>query len=336
MAGTQALRVAELRDGFGRRARDLRISLTQDCTLRCRYCMPAHGLPSLPTPELLTAEEVCRLVDVAVDRLGIAEVRLTGGEPLVRRDLERIIAMVRARHSELPVALTTNGVGLAHRAADLVAAGLSRINISLDTVDRAAFAALARRDRLPDVIAGIDAIRATGIGPVKINAVLLPETLSGAADLLRWCIDRGLQLRFIEAMPLDAEETWRPDTLVTAADLLAELGRHVALTPLGRDDPGAPAELWRVDDGPATVGVIASMTRSFCGTCDRTRITATGRVRPCLFSDDELDLRAVLRAGGDDDALAEAWQAVTARKSAGHDPVARLQHPRRSMGAIGG
>ncbi|GAC57590.1 molybdenum cofactor biosynthesis protein MoaA [Gordonia hirsuta DSM 44140 = NBRC 16056] len=323
-------------DGLGRRARDLRISLTQACNLRCRYCMPAEGLPIMPRDELLSTAEVARLVDVAVHDLGIEEVRLTGGEPLIRRDLEEIVAAIRARHPELPVALTTNGLGLTRRAAALAAAGLSRINISLDTVDRELFAQITRRDRLPEVLDGIDAAVAAGLSPVKINAVALHETLPHAPQLLRWCLDRGLSLRFIESMPLDADGTWSRDGFVTAAQMLEVLGGHFALEAVGREDPGAPAELWRVDGGPGTVGVIASMSRSFCGACDRTRITAEGRVRPCLFSDDEIDLRAILRGGGDDAALAAAWREVTWRKSPGHLPADVLTHPRRSMGAIGG
>lgn len=298
--------------------------------------MPAHGLPIMPREELLSANEVVRLVDVAVRDLGIDEVRLTGGEPLLRKDLEEIIDRIRTRHPQVPVALTTNALGLAHRADALAQAGLTRVNISLDTVDAELFAAVTRRERLTDVIAGIDAAAAAGFASVKINAVALRETLAGAPDLLRWCLDRGLQLRFIEAMPLDAEGNWDRDTYVTADDVLAVLGEHFALTPIGREDSGAPAERWRVGDGPGTVGIIASMTRSFCGACDRTRITAEGRVRPCLFSDDEIDLRAVLRGGGDDAALAAAWREVTWRKSPGHQPVDVLTHPRRSMGAIGG
>ncbi|MFT4086094.1 MAG: GTP 3',8-cyclase MoaA [Gordonia sp. (in: high G+C Gram-positive bacteria)] len=323
-------------DSHGRRARDLRISLSQACTLRCRYCMPAEGLPLIPRDDLLSVDEVTRLVDVAVDRLGVAEVRLTGGEPLVRRDLEAIVASLRDRHVDLPISLTTNGIGLARRATGLAVAGLTRINISLDTLDRDQFAAVTRRDRLPDVLAGIDAARAAGFSPVKINAVALRETLRQAPDLLAWCLARGLDLRFIESMPLDAEGTWDRERFVTAAEVLAVLSEHYELKPIARDDPGAPAERFQVDGGPSTVGVIASMTRSFCGSCDRTRVTAEGRVRPCLFSDDEIDLRALLRDGADDDALADAWQSVTWRKSAGHDPVAVLAHPRRSMGAIGG
>ncbi|MFW0790125.1 GTP 3',8-cyclase MoaA [Gordonia sp. CPCC 205333] len=325
-----------LQDGFGRRARDLRISLTQACTLRCRYCMPAEGLPLLPREELLSVDEVARLIDIGVDDLGIDEVRLTGGEPLVRRDLETLVATIRARHSTLPIALTTNAIGLSRRAHDLRAAGVTRLNISLDTVDAELFAEVTRRDRLSDVVAGIDAARAAGFDSIKVNAVALQSTLASATGLLDWCIARGLELRFIENMPLDADATWTASDLITADDVLAELSRHHRLEPIGRVDPGAPAERWLVDGGPATVGIIASMTRSFCRTCDRTRITAEGRVRPCLFSDDEIDLRTAMRGGATDAEVAELWKTVTARKSAGHAALGVLTHPRRTMGAIGG
>lgn len=323
-------------DGYGRAARDLRISLTQACTLRCRYCMPAEGLPLLPRESLLSVDEVVRLVRIAVRDLGIHEVRLTGGEPLVRRDLEDLVAALRTEHPTLPLSMTTNGIGLARRAGALAKAGLTRVNISLDTVDAEVFAQVTRRNRFADAAAGVDAAVAAGLTPVKVNAVALPETLPGAADLLAWALERGVELRFIENMPLEAEGTWRPDALVTAADVLTELRRRYVLTPVGRVDPGAPAERWLVDGGPATVGVIASMTRSFCRSCDRTRVTAEGRVRACLFSDDEIDLLGALRGGADDAEISRLWRFATARKSAGHAALDLLRHPRRTMGAIGG
>lgn len=297
--------------------------------------MPAEGLPLLPREELLSVAEVARLVDIGVDDLGIEEVRLTGGEPLVRRDLEQIVTTIRGRHADLPIALTTNAIGLARRAHDLRDAGLTRLNISLDTVDAETFAALTRRDRLTDVVAGIDAALDAGF-PIKVNAVALRSTLVTASALLDWCLERGLELRFIENMPLDADATWSASDLITADDVLTELSREHRLEPIGRVDPGAPAERWSVDDGPATVGIIASMTRSFCRTCDRTRITAEGRVRPCLFSDDEIDLRGAMRSGASDAELAQLWKTVTLRKSAGHAALDVLTHPRRTMGAIGG
>lgn len=327
----------DLVDRFGRVARDLRVSLTTACSLRCTYCMPAEGLPVVPRDELLSAPEVARLVGLAAHRLGVREVRFTGGEPLTRGDLEDVVRLSAAAAPGLPLALTTNGIGLERRAAGLAAAGLTRVNVSLDTIDRAHFAAVTRRDRLPTVLRGIDAAIAAGLGPVKVNAVALRETLPGAADLLAWALDRGVRLRFIEQMPLDADESWRRDNLVSAAELLEVLGRRFPLDPVGRDDPSAPAEEWAVAGGPATVGIIASVTRSFCAACDRTRLTAEGTVRSCLFGDDEVDLRAALRGGASDDEIADRWRAAMWGKQAGHGIAADdFARPARSMGAIGG
>ncbi|MGN6324556.1 GTP 3',8-cyclase MoaA [Pseudolysinimonas sp.] len=326
-----------LSDRFGRIARDLRISLTTACSLRCTYCMPAEGLPVIPRDELLSASEVARLVGIAVHRLGLTEVRFTGGEPLTRGDLVEVVRRSAEAAPGIPLALTTNGIGLDRRAAALVDAGLTRVNVSLDTIDREHFAALSRRDRLPAVLAGIDAALAAGLTPVKVNAVLMRETLDDAPELLAWALDRDVRLRFIEQMPLDADGVWTVDAMVPAQELLDVLGTRFALEPAGRDDPGAPAELWRVDGGPGTVGVIASMTRSFCAACDRTRVTAEGTVRSCLFADDETDLRGLLRSGGSDDELEAAWRRAMWGKPRGHgvdDPGYR--RPVRTMGAIGG
>lgn len=328
---------SELVDQFGRVARDLRVSITSACSLRCTYCMPAEGLPVIPARDLLSADEIGRLVGIAVHDLGVREVRFTGGEPLTRPDLVDIIRSSSQVAPGIPLAMTTNGVGLDRRAAALAEAGLTRLNVSLDTVDREHFAAVTRRDRLPAVLRGLDAARAAGLGPIKINAVALRETLADAGSLLAWALDNDVRLRFIEQMPLDADETWRRDNLVSAAELLDELGKRFVLTPAGRDDPSAPAEEWAVDGGPATVGVIASVTRSFCEACDRTRLTAEGTVRSCLFGDDETDLRALLRGGASDAEIASRWQGAMWNKQAGHginaDDFAR---PMRSMGAIGG
>ncbi len=327
----------ELLDRFGRVARDLRISVTEKCSLRCTYCMPAEGLPAIPRPELLTPAEIARLVSVGARLLGIREVRFTGGEPLTRGDLVEILERARRAAPGIPFAMTTNGIGLERRAVALRAAGLDRVNVSLDTLDRGRFHALTRRDRLPAVLAGIEAALAAGLGPLKLNAVLMRETLEDAPELLAFAAARGLRLRFIEQMPLDADETWRRDELVSAEELLGVLGGRFRLTPAGRDDPAAPAEEWRVDDGPATVGIIASVTREFCAACDRTRVTAEGRVRSCLFGDDETDLRELLRTGAGDDDIAESWRAAMWGKRAGHgiDDVGFVR-PVRSMGAIGG
>lgn len=329
--------MSELIDRFGRVARDLRISLTTACSLRCTYCMPAEGLPVVPRDELLSAAEIARLVGIAVHELGIGEVRFTGGEPLTRADLVEVVRRSAEAAPGTPLALTTNGIGLERRAAELVAAGLTRVNVSLDTIDRAHFAALTRRDRLPAVLAGVDAALAAGLRPLKVNAVLMRETLDDAPALLGWALERGVRLRFIEQMPLDADGVWTADTMVSAQDLLDVLATRFRLEAAGRDDPGAPAEEWRVDGGPATVGIIASMTRSFCGACDRTRVTAEGTVRSCLFGDEETDLRGLLRGGGSDDDIADAWRRAMWGKPRGHgvdDPGFR--RPVRTMGAIGG
>lgn len=327
----------ELIDRFGRIARDLRVSITSACSLRCTYCMPAEGLPVIPMRDLLSADEIGRLVGIAVHDLGVREVRFTGGEPLTRPDLVDIIRASSQVAPGIPLAMTTNGVGLDRRAAALAEAGLTRLNVSLDTIDREHFAAVTRRDRLPAVLRGLDAARAAGLGPIKINAVALRETLADAGDLLAWALANDVRLRFIEQMPLDADETWRRDNLVSAQELLDELGRRFTLTPAGRDDPSAPAEEWAVDGGPATVGVIASVTRSFCEACDRTRLTAEGTVRSCLFGDDETDLRALLRGGASDADIAARWRGAMWNKQAGHGIDADdFVRPERSMGAIGG
>jgi cyclic pyranopterin phosphate synthase len=327
----------ELVDRFGRIARDLRVSITTACSLRCTYCMPAEGLPVLPRDELLSAAEIARLVGIAVHRLGVREVRFTGGEPLTRADLVEIVRRSAEAAPGIPLAITTNGIGLDRRARALAEAGLTRVNVSLDTVDREHFARLTRRDRLPAVLAGIAAAAEAGLTPLKINAVLMRETVADAPDLLAWALEHGARLRFIEQMPLDADAVWARTQMVTAAELLAVLGERFTLTPVGRDDPAAPAEEWQVDGGPATVGIIASVTRTFCADCDRTRLTAEGTVRSCLFGDDETDLRGLLRDGASDEQLAEIWRGAMWTKRAGHgidDPG--FLRPERTMGGIGG
>jgi GTP 3',8-cyclase len=301
---------ADLVDRFGRIARDLRISVTEKCSLRCTYCMPEAGLPVIARDDLLTPVEIARLVEIAVRDLGVHDIRFTGGEPLLRADLAEIIALSKAVAGDASISITTNGIGLDKRIDELVAAGLTRINISLDTVDRDHFARLTRRDRLPAVFAGIEAARQAGLTPLKINAVLMRDTLGGAIDLVEWALANEVRLRFIEQMPLDADEQWARDNMVPAQELIDVLSSRFALSQPHRDDPSAPAEEWIVDGGPATVGIIASVTRSFCEACDRTRITAEGTVRSCLFGDDETDLRALLRAGASDADLADRWRAA--------------------------
>ncbi|MEV7009034.1 GTP 3',8-cyclase MoaA [Streptosporangium sp. NPDC051022] len=328
-----------LRDSFGRVATDLRVSLTDRCNLRCSYCMPPEGLDWLPKPDLLTADEIVRLVTVAVERLGVTEVRYTGGEPLLRRELVDIVARTAALRPVPQVSLTTNGIGLARLAAPLAEAGLYRVNVSLDTLDRETFVALAHRDRLADVLEGLAAADAAGLRPVKVNAVLMRGINDNeAVPLLRYCLERGYELRFIEQMPLDAQHGWRRENMITADEILARLREDFDLT---GDDPvergSAPAELFLVGGGPARVGVIGSVTRPFCGACDRVRLTADGQVRNCLFATDESDLRTAMRSGAGDDELAERWLAAVRTKKAGHgiDDPSFLQ-PSRPMSAIGG
>ncbi len=322
-------------DGFGRVATDLRVSLTDRCNLRCTYCMPPEGLDWLPRPDLLTDEEVVRLVRIGVDRLGITEVRYTGGEPLLRRGLPEI---VRAT-ADVETSLTTNGIGLARTAGTLREAGLGRVNVSLDTLSRETFKTLAHRDRLPDVLDGLAAAAAAGLGPVKVNAVLMRGINDHeAVELLRFCLDHGYELRFIEQMPLDAQHGWTRDGMVTAEEILARLTGSFDLVPEGSEARGsAPAETFLVDGGPARVGVIASVTRPFCGDCDRVRLTADGQVRNCLFAREESNLRDAMRAGASDDELAQRWALAVKGKRAGHgiDDPSFLQ-PARPMSAIGG
>jgi cyclic pyranopterin phosphate synthase len=328
-----------LADSYGRVATDLRVSLTDRCNLRCDYCMPAEGLDWLPKPDLLTDGEIVRLVRIGVERLGIAEVRFTGGEPLLRRGLLDIVARTAELRPRPEISLTTNGIGLARLAAPLHAAGLDRINVSLDTLRPETFRALARRDRLADVLEGLSAAAAAGLGPIKVNTVLMRgKNDDEAVPLARFCLEHGYQLRFIEQMPLDAQHGWRRANMVTADEILATLSAAFTLTP---DDPAArgsaPAEAFLVDGGPARIGVIGSVTRPFCGSCDRVRLTADGQIRNCLFATTESDLRAPLRAGASDATIAALWRQAVASKLPGHgvnDPG--FLQPARPMSAIGG
>ena len=327
-----------LADSFGRIATDLRVSLTDRCNLRCSYCMPAEGLDWLPSPALLTDEETIRLIAIAVLRLGVTEIRFTGGEPLLRRGLTGIVARTAALRPRPEISLTTNGIGLARLAGPLHEAGLDRINVSLDTLSAETFVQLARRDRLTDVLAGMAAAAATGLAPVKVNTVLMRGINEHeAVPLLRFCLDRGYQLRFIEQMPLDAQHGWRRENMITADEILAALSAEFSLTADPAERGAAPAETFLVDGGPHRVGVIGSVTRPFCGACDRVRLTADGQVRNCLFAREENDLRALLRAGAGDDEIAASWRRAVASKLPGHginDPG--FLQPARPMSAIGG
>ncbi|WP_410539075.1 GTP 3',8-cyclase MoaA [Streptomyces sp. KL2] len=328
-----------LLDTYGRVATDLRVSLTDRCNLRCTYCMPEEGLKWLAKPELLTDDEIVRLVRVAVTMLGVEEVRFTGGEPLLRPGLVGIVERCAALEPRPKLSLTTNGIGLERTAEALRAAGLDRVNVSLDTLDPEVFQRMTRRRRHADVLAGLAAARAAGLSPVKVNAVLMPGlNETEAPDLLSWAVEHAYELRFIEQMPLDAQHGWRREGMITAGDILASLRTRFSLTPEGEDSRGsAPAERWIVDGGPHRVGVIASVTRPFCRTCDRTRLTADGQVRTCLFAREESDLRGALRAGADDTEIARLWKAAMWGKKAGSglDDPSFLQ-PDRPMSAIGG
>src|SRR3954464_4706708 len=306
-------------DRFGRAATDLRVSLTDRCNLRCSYCMPAEGLDWLATPEVLTDDEVVRLITIAVERLGVREVRFTGGEPLLRRGLPDIVRRTTALAPRPETSITTNALGLTRTAGALAEAGLDRVNVSLDTVRREDFHTITRRDRFDDVVAGLEAAAAAGLGPVKVNAVLLRGINDDQApELLRWCLDRGYELRFIEQMPLDAQHQWTREAMTPAAEFFASLGSEFVLEPGEEPRGSAPAELFTVDGGPQTVGVIASVTRPFCGDCDRVRLTAAGQVRNCLFAREESDLRGALRGGADDETIAKRWRAAMMTKRPGH------------------
>ena len=325
---------APLVDGFGRVHTDLRLSLTDRCNLRCTYCMPAEGLDWLPKPQLLTDDELVRLVGVLAS-MGVRTVRLTGGEPLLRRGLPGLVERLAAL--DLSLSLTTNGVGLERQAQALRDAGLRRVNVSLDTLRPERFLELTLRDRHADVLRGLAAAKAAGLEPVKVNTVLMRGVNDDEAPaLLDWALEQGYALRFIEQMPLDPQHGWDRGTMVDADEILEVLGRTHRLTPV-EVRGSAPAEEFLVDGGPATVGVVGSVSRPFCAACDRLRLTADGQVRNCLFARDESDLRAPLREGASDDELAERLRVAVAGKKRGHgigEPG--FVQPDRPMSAIGG
>lgn len=327
-------------------ATDLRVSLTDRCNLRCTYCMPPEGLAWFPTEEVLTDAEVIRLIAIAVELLGVTKVRFTGGEPLLHRSLEHIVGEVsrlRTRAGRAPeLSLTTNGIGLDKRVKDLAKAGLNRVNVSLDSLDPQRYARLARRDRLDAVLAGLAAAEAAGLLPVKVNSVIMRGVNEcDVVPLAEFCLERGYQLRYIEQMPLGPKGEWDRSQMVTQAEILALLAERFTLTAAVEPRGAAPAELWRVlpdaTQPGGHLGVIASVTAPFCGACDRTRITADGQMRTCLFSRTETDLRTPLRAGAPDEEIAELWAGAQGRKAAAHGiGEAGFVQPARTMSAIGG
>ena len=333
--------MSALIDTYGRAHRDLRVSLTDRCSLRCTYCMPHDFNAWLPSGDLLTTDELIAVIEAAVSQ-GIDEIRLTGGEPLLRPDIVEIVARINAISLPPKLSMTTNGLALAKLAQPLVDAGLSRINISLDTLDRERFKKLTFRDRINDVFAGIDAARAAGLKPLKINSVLMRGVNDDESiALLRWALKENLNLRFIEQMPLDAGGAWSRDQMITADEIYAQLSNVFTLAPV--DDRGSsPAEEFYVDGGPAVVGIIGSVTRPFCGECDRVRLTSDGQIRACLFSMTETDMRGILRSNDltpdqKRESLVKAFHSTIKAKLPGHginDPS--FIQPTRPMSAIGG
>ena len=328
--------MSTLIDTYGRVHRNLRVSLTDRCNLRCTYCMPNDFAAWLPSEHQLTTDELVRVIEIAVSE-GINEVRLTGGEPLLRPDIVEIVSRINAITNAPTLTMTTNALTLDKVAQPLVDAGLTRINISLDTLDRDRFKLMTHRDRIDDVFAGIKAAQDAGINPIKINAVLLKGVNADEAPaLLEWALANNLALRFIEQMPLDAGGIWERSALVTADDIYADLSTRYELTPCdGRGS--SPAEEFFVNGGPATVGIIGSVTRPFCGACDRLRLTSDGQLRSCLFSLEEMDLRTAMRNGASDEDIALRFRKTVAGKLPGHginDP--KFIQPQRPMSAIGG
>jgi GTP 3',8-cyclase len=321
-------------DSYGRVHRDLRISVTDRCNFRCTYCMPAEGMRWLPREQVLTFEEIERIARVCAERFGVDSIRLTGGEPTVRAHLPVLVGKLAALGVDL--ALTTNGATLRSMAAGLVAAGLRRVNISLDTLRHDRFVTLTRRDELDHVLDGIEAAKEAGLDPVKVNAVVMRGVNDDEiVDLATFGRARGVVVRFIEWMPLDADQRWQSDAVVSQEEIVAAIDAIYPVDPIQRGHE--PAERFAYRDGLGEVGVIPSVTRAFCGSCDRIRLTADGQLRSCLFAVDEVDLRLLLRDGGSDDELAAAVQRCVAGKWAGH-MIGQVQfvRPRRSMSQIGG
>jgi cyclic pyranopterin phosphate synthase len=330
-------RAEPLRDGHGRLIGDLRVSVTDRCNFRCQYCMPAEGLPWLQRSELLTFEEIERLVRVMVP-LGVRSIRLTGGEPLVRRDLPKLVAMLSAVDGLEDLSLTTNGYLLSDMAGDLVAAGLRRINVSLDSLSRDRFFQITRRDSLPQVIEGLETLeRFPELGTVKVNCVAMrgftEDEVLPFAELAR---RKPYQVRFIEFMPLDADHAWSADRVLTGEEVRAIVDRTYPLEPVERE-PHATAKVWRFRDGRGELGFVNPVSEPFCADCDRIRLTAEGKLRTCLFSLHETDLRAPLREGAGDERIEEVIRDAVWRKELKHHVAEPgFRQPPRTMSQIGG
>jgi GTP 3',8-cyclase len=327
-----------LRDTFGRLHDNLRVSVTDRCNIRCFYCMPEGGVAFVERREILTYEEIVRFVRIAV-RLGIRKVRLTGGEPLVRKDLPELVRELAAIPEIEDLALTTNGVLLAEKAPALYEAGLRRINIHLDTLDRERFLRITRRDELERVMAGIAACRRLGFGPIKINAVAVKDLVEpDIVPLARFGRENGIEIRFIEFMPLDAQGLWDRGKVLLADEILETLSREVApLIEIPDRDPRAPATEYRYADGGGRVGFIASVSRPFCLNCNRIRLTADGHLRYCLFALEETNVKPLLRGGATDEEIAEAVRTTVRAKWEGHEiNTTRFVAPPRPMYSIGG
>ena len=345
---TQGATGPSLIDPFGRAVRDLRISVTDRCNFRCTYCMPEEGLKWLPRTDVLTYEEIRRIAKVCVERFGVDGIRLTGGEPTVRAHLstliEKLAELIVPTGADSPragrridLALTTNGATLALVADDLRRAGLERINVSLDTLRRDTFVRMTRRDELDSVLEGIDAAIAAGFSPVKVNAVIQRGVNDDeVVDLASFGRRTGVEVRFIEFMPLDAQGGWMSNDVVSQDEIVAAIDAVYPLEPVPARG-AAPADRWRYRDGKGTVGVIPTVTKPFCGDCDRVRLTADGQFRTCLFATTEFDVRALVRGGGTDDELEALIRRAVGTKWAGHHiGQVTFVRPNRSMSQIGG
>jgi GTP 3',8-cyclase len=331
----------QLIDGFGRVHRDLRISVTDRCNFRCTYCMPAEGMAWLPRRELLSYEEIARLASVFVECFDFTGLRLTGGEPTMRAHLpvlvERLAALRGPDGRPVDLGLTTNGATLGLVADDLARAGLGRINISCDSLRRGRFASITGRDRLDDVLDGVAAAQAAGLDPVKLNVVVMRGVNDDeVVDFATYGRQHGVEVRFIEFMPLDAPGRWRRQQVVDQAEIVAAIARVYPLEPV-EVRGSEPAERFAYRDGLGQVGVIASVSQPFCGSCDRVRLTAEGQLATCLFATDQHDLRTPLRDGADDEELARIIRAALRTKGEGH-AIGQVQfiRPLRSMSQIGG